>query len=253
MLDPAWCDSSVSHWLIFKNVISDWLMTPALIILLLAAIAGLPCLIPRLPGKRLWLSTGSIVLLMYFIATSPLSVAVGSKGLVAFVPNDTGATADAIVVLGRGSQFRQTRVEVAAELWKVHRAPLIFASGAGDASEITELLKAEGIPAQALAHEGYSRTTEENARLTATVLKPQGVNKILLVTDPPHILRSLLTFRSFGFTVIPRTSPLPPGLSPRRKTLMVFYEYLGLISYGLQGRFFPQRLPDVTNFEQPLS
>lgn len=245
MLDPALCDRTVTHWLVFKHVISHWLTTPVLIVLAIIAIAALLWLIPQLRRKRLLLGIGSILLLIYFSATSPLTIAVASKELVAFVPDDSGVTVDAIVVLGRGDRFRPSRVEVAADLWKAHRAPLIFASGAGDAAEMIELLKAEGVPERALAYEDCSRTTKENAQFTATLLQPQGVKKIVLVTDSPHMLRSLLTFRHFGFTVIPRTSPLPPDLSPRRKTLMVFYEYLGLISYGLQGRFLPPRLPEA--------
>jgi uncharacterized SAM-binding protein YcdF (DUF218 family) len=267
MLDPALCDTeallrlrsmleehsadrSMTHWFVIKDVISDWFMTPALVILPLAAIVGLPWLIPRLRRKRLLMGLGSILLVIYFTATSPLTIALANKGLVAFLPEDAGETVDAIVVLGRGDEFRPSRVEVAAQLWKAHRAPLIFASGSGDASQLVELFKAQGIPNQALAYEECSRTTEENARLTATVLKPQGVKRILLVTDPPHMLRSLVTFRHFGFTVIPRTSPLPPDLAPRRKTQMVFYEYLGLVSYGLQGRFFLPSLPEAINLQQ---
>jgi uncharacterized SAM-binding protein YcdF (DUF218 family) len=253
MLDPALCHRSVSHWHVFKDVISDWFMAPALILLPLAAIAGLAWLIPRRRWKRLLMGLGSIVLVIYFTATSSLTIAVASKGLVAFLPEDSGETVDAIVVLGRGAQFRPSRVEVAAQLWKAHRAPLIFASGSGDASQLVELFKAQGIENQALAYEECSRTTEENAQFTATVLKPQGVKRILLVTDPPHMLRSLLTFRHFGFTVIPRPSPLPPDLAPRKKTQMVFYEYLGLVSYGLQGRFFRPSLPEATNLQQAWS
>lgn len=245
MLDPAFCNSPMTHWLVFKDIISNWLMTPALILLPLAIIVGLPWLVPRLRWKRLLIGLGIILLVIYFTATSSLTIAVASKGLVAFLPEDSGVNADAIVVLGRGDEFRQSRVDVAAELWNAHRAPLIFASGSGDASLIVELLTAQGIPNQALAHEDCSRTTQENAEFTATMLQPQGVKQILLVTDPPHMLRSLLTFRHFGFKVIPHTSPLPPDLAPRRKTQMVFYEYLGLISYGLQGRFLPPRLPEA--------
>ena len=240
MPDPAWCDHSMTHWLALKNLIFQWFMAPALILLPLATIIGLPWLIPRLRWKRLLMGLGIILLLIYFTATSSLTVALASKGLVAFLPEDSGETVDAIVVLGRGDQWRETRVGVAAELWQAHRAPLIFASGAGDASQMIELLRAKGIPNQALAHEDCSRTTKENAELTATVLQPQGVRKILLVTDAPHMLRSLLTFRHFGFNVIPHTSPLPPDLAPRKKTLMVFYEYAGLVSYGIQGRLFAQ-------------
>jgi uncharacterized SAM-binding protein YcdF (DUF218 family) len=81
-------------------------------------------------------------------------------------------------------------------------------------------------------------TTEGNAKFTAQVLIPKGVRRILLVTDPPHMLRSLLTFRSQGFQAIPFASPLPPELTYREKASIVFREYGGLISYVVWGRFF---------------
>ena len=240
MLDPAINDRTLSHWLILKRVLLQWLMTPGSILLLLVLAIAFSWLILRQHWKHYALKAGVLVLVIYALTSIPLTVALANKALVALVPDDSGASVDAIVVLGRGEQFRQSRVEVAAELWQAQRAPVIFASGRGDAAQIMQLLEAQGIPKSALDYEEDSRTTEENARLTATILQPQGVKSILLVTDPPHILRSLLTFRHFGFTVIPHTSPLPPDLTLRTKSLMVVYEYLGLISYGLQGRFFPQ-------------
>ena len=191
-------------------------------------------------------SLGTVLLLVYFFAQLPLTIAVATKGLVNSLPKDPGVSADAIVVLGRGNSFRNSRVEVAAQLWRAHRAPLIFASGEGDGSQITQLLEAEGIPKQALEHENCSRTTEENAQFTAAILAPQGVTRVVLVTDPPHMLRSLLTFRSLGFTVIPHASPLP-HLAPAEKSMVVFYEYIGLVSYGVKGRFLPQ---DVTGVKK---
>jgi len=54
------------------------------------------------------------------------------------------------------------------------------------------------------------------------------------------MLRSLLTFRSLGFDVIPHANPLPPTLDGKKTGSLVFREYVGLISYGLWGRFLPR-------------
>ena len=75
---------------------------------------------------------------------------------------------------------------------------------------------------------------------TARLLQPQGRKQILLVTDPPHMLRSLLTFRSLGFTVIPHPSPLPQTLSPQEKDALMLREYSALFFYSLLGWFLPQ-------------
>ncbi|MBR8836174.1 MAG: YdcF family protein [Stigonema ocellatum SAG 48.90 = DSM 106950] len=247
MLNPALCNSpEVDQWLFLKSRISEWLMTPTLVVLPLLALVFIPWIIPRLPWKRLWSGLGTVLLAIYWTATFPLTIAVEKQGLIAFIPPDTGKTADAIVVLGRGEEFRKSRVKVAAALWQSHRAPLIFASGAGDGSEIIELLKAEGVPDEALDEEHCSRTTKENALLTASLLKPKGVKQIVLVTDSPHMLRSLLTFRRLGFEVIPHTSPVP-RLAPARAAMLMFYEYMGLVSYGLHGEFLPQQLAKTAN------
>lgn len=240
MLDPALCNRPVSQWLLLKSMLSTWLTTPILVVLPLIALILIPWIMPRLRWKRQISGLGSALLVSYFIATLPITMTVASKGLVAFIPQDPGVKADAIVVLGRGGEFRQSRVEVAAQLWKARRAPMIFASGSGDGTQIVHMLKAEGIPESALGEESCSRTTEENALFTASVLQPQ-VKRVLLVTDPPHILRSLLTFRNLGFTVFPQTSSLP-YLAPGKRAMMIFYEYAGLVSYGLKGYLNPQNI-----------
>ncbi|AFY57507.1 hypothetical protein Riv7116_5110 [Rivularia sp. PCC 7116] len=241
MLDPALCHRPVSQWLQVKSAFADWLMTPILVVLPLLFLIFLPWIAPRFRWKRLWSGFGVLLLVTYFSAQFPLTTAVANKGLVAFVPPDKGQTADAIVVLGRGGAFRDSRVKVAANLWESQRAPVIFASGSGDGTEIVNKLKRQGVPSEALNEEHCSRTTKENALFTASMLMPQGIKKIILVTDPPHMLRSLLTFRNVGFEVIPHQSPVP-HLTQSRKAMMMIYEYMGLVKYGLGGRLAPQNM-----------
>lgn len=245
MLDPALCDRPPSQWLELKRMLSDWLTTPSLIILPLLALTILPWVIPRMPWKRPLSALGTVLLLAYHAAFFPPTLAIANQGLVSFIPTDSGATADAIVVLGRGQEMRKSRVEVVSQLWQAGRAPVIFASGRGDGPRIVQMLKIKGIPAQVLDNEQCSRTTEENARFTAAVLQPQGIKTILLVTDPPHMLRSLLTFRSLQFRVIPHVSPSSSSLDRQEKSLTVFYEYMGLLKYALQGRFLPRTSPEL--------
>ncbi|MEO0854806.1 MAG: YdcF family protein, partial [Cyanobacteria bacterium J06648_11] len=141
--------------------------------------------------------------------------------------------------------FRRSRVELAQQLWESKRAPRIFTSGRGDASAMREGLARRGVPIVALGAEDCSQTTDENARFTAAELQPQGIRSILLVTDGPHMMRSLLTFRSLGFSVSPHPSPSPEVLSPPREALVVLQEYAGLLAYGVRGRYWPGRTPDL--------
>jgi uncharacterized SAM-binding protein YcdF (DUF218 family) len=183
--------------------------------------------------------------LFVFTAIFPLIILFSSKLLVVFLPTDPGAKADAIVVLGRGGgEFYDYRVNLAAKLWNAGQAPQIFVSGIDDAPSIMEQLKAKGIPPQSVDGENCSLTTAENATFSAAILQSRGVQRILLVTDEPHMLRSMLVFRAHGFTVIPYTTPLPSYLGFKEEAFLVFREYGGLIGYGLQGLFFPKDSPE---------
>jgi uncharacterized SAM-binding protein YcdF (DUF218 family) len=222
-------------------------MTPILVVIPLAVLILGAKFFPKGRWKRHLLMLGSLSLVVYFFASFPATVAIANQGLSAFLPKDPGKKADAIVILGRGYQMRQSRVDVAAHLWKSKRAPLIFASGAGDGADIMKMLQAQGVPKSALKAESCSRTTEENALFTAEILQPLGVKRIVLITDSPHMMRSLLTFRSLGFTVFPRSTPLPANLPPARRAMMIFYEYMGLVNYGIKGYWQPQNAATEQN------
>jgi uncharacterized SAM-binding protein YcdF (DUF218 family) len=173
---------------------------------------------------------------IYLLLTSPIGLAWALQGLTFSLPPDTGEPTEAIVMLGRGEQFRTHRVEVASELWRAKRAPKIFASGMLDAEEAISQLQELGIPKLQLSGERCSQTTEENAQFTAAVLHPQGIDKILLVTDAPHMLRAQILFQSFGFNVIPHPISLPLHWSKKKRLSTVLREYVGLISYRWQDR-----------------
>ncbi len=204
---------------------------------MLLALIVLPWGVKRFPYKRQWSGLLAGLLLTYLLVLTPQVITIGSWFLEQPLPPDNGGSADVIVILGRGPDLRQERVNVAAQLWKVHRAPLLFASGKGDAQEIAQLLEQQGIPKAVIDGESCSRTTEENARFTAKRLQSRQIKRVILVTDPPHMLRSLLTFRSLGFAIIPHPNPIPRTLSNEKKGLLVFREYFGLIGYHLKGRF----------------
>ena len=216
-----------------------------LVVLLLLFFFGLSWIIQYRRWKRILTSSTSL-LLVCFIVSLPLMYAVAAKGLVVFLPTDSGVTTDAIVVLGRGLE-NGNRVDVAAELWRTRRATRIFVSAGGEGNMLRKQLQARGIPNQALDGENCSQTTEENALFTAAILHPQGIQQILLITDPPHMLRALLTFRANGFKVTPYTSQLPEHLSFKAKIYLNLREFIGLVSYGLKGLFFPQRSPELDN------
>lgn len=190
--------------------------------------------------KKLWLWGFPVA---FLISISPLII--GEPLLTTFLPRYDGQTADAVVILGRGRWLYANRVEEAAELIMEKAAPLVFVSGRVDAPVIARKLMEAGVSPSQIAGENCSGTTEENAQYTAQQLLPMGARSIILVSDPTHLLRSQLVFRSFGFDVIPYASPLPHEIGRRYRRLLAFRESLGFVTYGLMGRYLPRSIPDV--------
>ncbi|MGO4703732.1 YdcF family protein [Dyella sp. 2RAB6] len=167
--------------------------------------------------------------------------------------------ADAIVVLGGealadekeswrdegGDAVANSRVGFGYLLFRAGRAPLVLLSGEGDAARMATMLERQGVPATAVRQEGTSRTTYENARNSAALLRGEGARTILLVTSPGHMPRAAASFEKQGFQVIPAPALLPPvrvpgsDWEPRRAVLWdashTLHEYIGLWVYRLRG------------------
>jgi uncharacterized SAM-binding protein YcdF (DUF218 family) len=216
-------------------------------VLILLTSLGLIWLVSSRRSRKRWLTPAIAIVATYAVLTSPWALDLATWGLTTSLPPDTGEPVDAIVVLGRGEALRHRRFELTQQLWQTRRSPRLFISGLVDARWLVDQLKQSGVPATGLGGENCSQTTEENALFTQAVLYPQGVRKILLVSDPLHLLRSLLMFRSVGFTVLPVASPLPPQLSVHQRLGMILREYLGLADYALAGKFQPRSHAQLEN------
>lgn len=257
MLDSAACPRLRSKWVVFTQLVSRRLTQPLslptrLAVLGLILLAVLWCVwLLRQPSKRAQIRRWSqwfrwhrrrtqivvALTLACLIVTSPPGLALATQALTSQIPADSGAKADAIVVLGRGHRFMRDRIDATMTLWQAQRAPHIFVSGRGDARFLVRQLLENGIPKEAISGENCSLTTEENAQFTADFLLPQNAKRIILVTDSPHMLRSQLTFESLGFEVIAYPSSVPPDLGYRERLNIVAREYGGILSYVLKGRF----------------
>ena len=257
MFDSNLCDGPFSNTLPSLPLVTNWWQFGwgkqlLLVVIVIFAFLGMRW-ITQHKRLRYWLTSSKkiLLLLLGLTATLLLVFTVAAKGLVIFLPTDSGA-AEAIVVLGRGEEFRQQRVNSAAELWQARRAPIIFTSGRGDAATMIELLKEKGIPNRVLDGENCSVTTEENAIITAAILLPQNIQRILLITDEAHMLRSLLSFSAKGFTLIPHITPEPAYMDSTwvgkiQKVLLILREYTALVSYGLRGVYRPQHSPQLNS------
>jgi uncharacterized SAM-binding protein YcdF (DUF218 family) len=134
---------------------------------------------------------------------------------------DEARPADVIIVLGAGVDRSgragfalSRRATHAITLYQQGLAKAILCSGGvppnrpnSEAYACQQFLLARGIPQEAIFLEERSRSTEENAFYSADVLRANGWEQALVVTDAFHILRARWIFAQAG--VHAGFSPVP--------------------------------------------
>jgi uncharacterized SAM-binding protein YcdF (DUF218 family) len=155
---------------------------------------------------------------------------------------DDRRAADVIVVLGaaqydgRPSPVLKARLDHAMALWDAGLAPrLLFTGGrrAGDSWSEAEAGRRyairHGVAPEAIMIETDSRTTAMSMRGAAAMLAPKGLNRVLLVSDPFHMLRLELLARMNGLA--PRGSPTmssPIGANAERNREYMLRESMAI-------------------------
>jgi uncharacterized SAM-binding protein YcdF (DUF218 family) len=149
--------------------------------------------------------------------------AVPAAGVAVQVGEAAVPAAGVMVVLGGGIggtrgdvrpypdlQQAADRVWHAARLYHAGKAARVVLSGGttrqgepAEAASMQAFLLDLGAPASAMLLEDRSLTTGENARLTAALLRPQGVDTVILVTSALHMRRARAEFELAGLKVIP--------------------------------------------------
>ena len=102
---------------------------------------------------------------------------------------------------------------------------------------------------RAITLEDESRNTDENARFTAALVRPQPTQRLLLVTSAFHMPRSMGLFEKAGFNVMAfpvafrtlgegRGAPVGDGsgAQPRDLRDSPRKEWIGLVAYWATGR-----------------
>ncbi len=147
---------------------------------------------------------------------------------------DTTRPAGAIVVLGAAqyvghpSPVLRARLEHAVSLWRRGMAPrMVLTGGTGDGDTTSEaavsrkFVVQQGVPDSAILLEAKSRTTSESLRAVAAMMKAQGSDTVILVSDPFHMLRLTILARRFG--LVPLLSPT--ATSPISESWKERWEY----------------------------
>ncbi len=139
----------------------------------------------------------------------------------------TDASAPAAVVLGAAqyngepSDALRRRLDRAAELYDDGRVELVVVTGGGQAADITTeaksgydyLRETAGIPDENLRLEVQGGSTYESLAAVERFLEPEGIEEVILVTDPYHARRSQLVAEEVGLSaaVYPTERPLSMG------------------------------------------
>lgn len=135
-------------------------------------------------------------------------------------------------------------------------ARLVFSGGSGtlllhprtEAEDTRRLWVAMGVAPERITLEDRSRNTDENARFTAALVRPEPGARWLLVTSAYHMPRAVGLFRAAGFPVVPypvdyRTADTSTDLLPPRELTAglgrfdtALREWVGLAVYWMTGR-----------------
>jgi len=158
--------------------------------------------------------------------------------------------ADAIVILGaaqysgRPSPVLRARLDHALILWNAHRAPrIVFTGGRREGDLISEAAAGRrfamrrGVPATAILLEGAGRTSLASMHGTAMLLLMSGNSRretgarprVLLVSDPFHMLRLDVLARMHGLSPLPS----PTRTSPISANRAIAWEYVLRESFAL--------------------
>ncbi|HYL81460.1 MAG TPA: YdcF family protein [Candidatus Acidoferrum sp.] len=113
-------------------------------------------------------------------------------------------------------------------------------SGRAEAEVRADLARDLGVSSNAILTDAEGRTTREEAIRIGALLRPRQVRRVLLVTDPQHMLRARRLFEQAGFEVLAapadddsRTAHKPEGrLNLTREVLQ---EVLARLYYRVAG------------------
>jgi uncharacterized SAM-binding protein YcdF (DUF218 family) len=239
-------------------------LEPALPFFLFLSLAGLGLAWRQShSGKRPWLLTAGI-LGITLLSLNPVAWLLARPLEIRYpqAPMPEG-DAEAIVVLAGAVDPPQplrpypllgsdsyVRIRQAVWLFKNWKRLPILASGGGAHGEayshaMRQALESDGIPPELIWIENKSRSTYENARYGAQILREHGISRIALVIDARSMVRAEASFRKQGMTVLPApfrfynlhlsVEDILPTWRAIQANGETAHEILGLVWYRLRG------------------
>lgn len=205
-----------------RYVVKHLLLPPGIFLLLLALAWWLKDSRPRLACALFATSVGCLWLMSLPVVVQWAARTVEREPALAHTEWSALATrADAIVVLGSGRERSDPawgsdqptvigleRLRYTARLAKASGLPVLttggldYGSPPSEAQIMSDSLRDDfGVAVR--WKEEQSRTTWENAHMTAGILLPQGIRRVVVVTQAWHMPRSVWSFEQAGFEVVP--------------------------------------------------
>jgi uncharacterized SAM-binding protein YcdF (DUF218 family) len=205
-----------------RYFIKQLLLPPGILLLLLALAWWFRRSRPRLAGCCFALGLGGM-----WLMSLPVMVEWGARALETAPPlaredwSSLAQHADAIVVLGSGRErgdpawgsdqptgIGLERQRYAARLAKASGLPVLTSGGLHygtppSEAELMAVSMQDDFGVTVRWKEERSRTTWENARMSAEILLPEGIQRVVVVTQAWHMPRAVWSFEKAGFSVVP--------------------------------------------------
>ncbi len=227
-----------------------------------ATFAALALLLPRRSRLRGFILVGSVLGLI--VLGMPAVADVMLRGLERTIPGPPTGSAPPKAIIVLGAEIRHTtespyvivgrlsleRLESAARLQRKTGLPVLISGGAiqRDTPPIADVMAdamREDFHVPVQWRETRSKTTWENARFSAEILKQAGITSVYVVTNAWHMRRALVAFRDTGLTVTPAPTPpdrrdgpelsdFVPGASTWVVSYYALHEWIGDVWYSIR-------------------
>lgn len=175
-------------------------------------------------------------LLALLVALVPLLWTALVVAVILYGRREEARAADAIVVLGaaqyvgRPSPVLRARLDHAVELWRKGLAPrLVLTGGTGMGDTTSEAavgrryVMQRGVPDSVILLENEGMTTSQSLHGVAALLAGEDGKRVILVSDPFHMLRLSILARRYGLEPYPsptKTSPISANTLERWKYVL---------------------------------